>query len=98
MRPLFTGFRSTNVWNAFTLNAIVIMLSTLMAIEAKSFFTKEELSVTPEGKVVSRTTWKSVLAILIITFATAFVSYTIMYFLFAFGGGMLINGASSVVN
>tara|TARA_A100001011_G_scaffold399975_1_gene511443 strand:- start:5344 stop:5637 length:294 start_codon:yes stop_codon:yes gene_type:complete len=96
MKPISTKFRSTNVWNAFTLNCIAITLSTFMAVEAKSFFSSQELKVMPDGSIVYKTTWKSILAVLLVTFCTAFVSYAIMYWLFGFGGGMLVNGAAPV--
>jgi len=91
--PLITGFRSTNLTNAFVLNAFVTALITIFAIELRDLFRNEKSRV--YGYVNNLYGGKSlsifqILSIVFLsTFAGAILVYLFMYVLFDYGGGLL---------
>ena len=83
---LYEGFRATNVWKAFTLNSIVAALVIMIAMLMKQWLDTYQ---DEKGRSVTRvTSFKSVSLTLIATFLASFGAYTIMHFVFDFGGGM----------
>lgn len=86
--PIFKNFRSTNVWKAFALNSIVAMIILVLSITTKTALDKYMDS---SGQPIKQTnTWVSVLITMVVTFATTFGAFSLMYILFGFGGGMLV--------
>ena len=79
-QPLIKGFRATTYIKAFLLNAISIALIAVVAYESHNLLDKHVKKLNEPSKVA-------------ISFASAFVTalivFTILYFLFGFGGGML---------
>lgn len=89
--PLIHDFRSTNVWKAFTLNSIA---STLIIFVAMNVRDQYAVLVDKDNNVISRRrSLSGVLISLFITFVASMIAYTTMYFVFGFGGGMLVNTA-----
>ena len=90
--PFIKGFRSTNVWNAFILNSIAASLVIVLAITVKGHFDNYESKTKDNVSNIKRkTTLKSVLITLSVTFCTSMLAYIVMYYTFGYGGGMLIN-------
>ena len=89
--PLISGFRSTSVWKAFFLNSIASTLVIFIAINVKSRFDKFTYKKDPDREIVRTTNWQSIVLTLISTFATSMIAFSVMYFVFGFGGGMLVN-------
>lgn len=91
--PLISGFRSTNIWKAFILNSIVSSLVIIIALTVKSKFdTFSNINTDMHiNDVKQQTNFKSIMLTIIATFIASMISYSIMYFLFDYGGGMLVN-------
>lgn len=92
--PFVTRFRATGVWRAFTLNSIVSAIVIVMGVVFKEIFDmlrlpKDERSSHP------KTHWGSVFISMFLTFVTSLVVYSLMYSIFDFGGGMLVEGAQT---
>ena len=88
--PLIKNFKSTNIWKAFILNSILSAMVIFTAITVKSTFDKYRVSGKSNDKNIQKTTnRKSIILTLLFTFAASFLSYTMMYFVFGFGGGMI---------
>ena len=81
--PIIKGFQSTTVWKAFILNSIASTLVIFVAMLVKGRMD------TYTGGVEPHTTVSGTLLTLVLTFITSFTAFTIMYFLFGFGKGML---------
>ena len=77
--PLIKNFKANNVFNAFILAALfqTILLSLT--------FSSEDLV----KKYETNEFWRWVISIVYI-FIITIISYTVMYLLFGFGGGMLV--------
>lgn len=92
--PLISGFRSTNVWKAFILNSIVSSLVIIIALTVKSnfdtFSNNKNINKDTNG-VKQQTSFKSIMLTIIATFISSMIAYSIMYFSFGYGGGMLVN-------
>ena len=80
---LISHMKATNIWKAFFLGALIMAIVAVGSIETR--------------KGLENLGWledKSEIILAVITFAISFliglVSYLIMYFLFGFGGGMII--------
>lgn len=86
--PLINNFRSTNIWKAFVLNSLVASIVIVIGITVKSHFDTYTIK-DDKGKIKRRTNFISISLTILFTFLTSFVAYTIMYFVFGFGGGML---------
>lgn len=78
--PLIKNFKATNIFNAFILAAIFQTI--LLSI---TFSTKDIVQ-----KYQTNEFWRWTISIIYI-FILTLVTYTIMYLIFGFGGGMLIN-------
>ena len=87
--PLIKHFKSTNVWNAFILNSIAAAIVIVIGISAKEHFDTYIVDDNNSNKVTRTTNFTSISLTILFTFLTSFLAYTIMYFVFGFGGGML---------
>ena len=92
--PLISGFRSTNVWKAFILNSIASSLVIIIALIVKSnfdtFSNNKNINKDTNG-LKQQTNFKSIMLTIIATFISSMIAYSTMYFLFGYGGGMLVN-------
>ena len=89
--PLIKGFYSTNVWNAFLLNALAASIAIVVAVGVKMRFTTYIDEKGTEYRQLGGTfnNSKSILAMFLATFIATFASYTLLHFIFGFGGGLL---------
>lgn len=88
MLPLVKNFKATTIIKAFILQAIVATVIIFMAVTLKAKYDKY---TDKHGEpVVSEITWKSVVFTLFFTFATALFAYAFMFWIFGYGGGMLV--------
>jgi len=78
--PLIKNFKATNIFNAFILAAIFQTILLSVTFSTKDFVQKYQ----------TNEFWRWTISIIYI-FILTLVSYTIMYLIFGFGGGMLIN-------
>ena len=86
--PLIKNFRSTNIWKAFILNSIAAAIVIVIGITVKDHF-DTYTTHDDKGKITRKTNFTSISLTVLFTFLTSFLAYTIMYFVFGFGGGML---------
>jgi hypothetical protein len=91
--PLIKNFKATDVWRAFLLNSILSAIVIFIALTVKSNFDNYRLKKGQENKnddTIDRTTnSESIILTLLFTFIASFASYTLMYWIFGFGGGMI---------
>jgi ABC-type spermidine/putrescine transport system permease subunit I len=88
MIPLIKGFKATSIWKAFILQAVAATIIIFIAVTLK---TKYDKYTDIRGEqVFSSITWKSVVFTLLFTFAAALFAYATMFWIFGFGGGMLV--------
>ena len=95
-KPIIHHFTSSNIWKAFVLNSIASALIIFIAMVTKKRF--DTIHITDDDKevddkeVVNKESTNAISVILTLstTFITSMVSFTILYVLFGFGGGMLI--------
>lgn len=78
--PLIKNFKSINIFNAFILAAIFQTILLSITFSTKDFVQKYQ----------TNEFWRWTISIIYI-FILTLVTYTIMYLIFGFGGGMLIN-------
>lgn len=93
--PIIKNFRATNVWKAFILNSILTSIIILVSITTKQYLDNYNIIIDNsedknKGKVVHKTNFKSVMISLLLTFIISMISYTIMYFTFGYGAGMVV--------
>jgi fructose-specific phosphotransferase system IIC component len=86
--PLVKGFKSSTIWKAFALNSIVAAVVITMAVVIKTSFDHIEID---GKKIKSKTDWGSVALSFVVTVFACYITYTIMYITFGYGGGMLSN-------
>lgn len=79
--PLIHGFKSTNYSKAFALNAIAVAISSTLAIELRKYL--DNNNINEKYKILITFIGVSV---------ACFLTYLLLYILFGFGGGMLIQG------
>ena len=77
--PLIKNFRSNNVFNAFILAGLFQTILLSLTFSTRDIVKKYEVNPFWEWTI-------SILYIFLITI----ISYTVMYLIFGFGGGMLI--------
>ena len=87
--PIFRNFRATNVWKAFILNSILTSIVILVSITSKQYLDNYIDIDGDKNKIVHKTNFKSLIITLLVTFVISMLSYTIMYFTFGYGSGML---------
>ena len=80
--PLFHGFKSTNILRAFILNSVAIAIIAVFTVEIKQGLDSSDTNYNQHLKTFI--TFLSSLAI-------GLTTYGLMWMLFGFGGGMLIN-------
>ncbi len=92
---VFSNFRSTTLWKAFVLNAMVASLTIYIALASKKYLDNiQDIDETNPDQLNPdqlNTNWFSATLTIIVTFCTSIISYTIMFILFGFGGSMLSN-------
>jgi len=86
--PLIRNFRSTTIWKAFILNSIAAALVIVIGITVKDHVDTYTVDSQPD-KIQRNTNVMSISLTILFTFLTSLLAYTIMYFVFGFGGGML---------
>lgn len=91
MIPLIKNFKANTIFNAFILQSIVATIVIFMAVTLKAKYDK--YTDVNGQEILNQITWRSVVFTLMFTFATAIFSYSIMFWLFGFGGGMLVKNA-----
>ena len=79
--PLTKKFRATTFLNAFLLNSINVTLSTFIGYITHFYIQKNH----------NIADWITILITIIVTFTSCFLVHLIMFYLFAFGEGMLAN-------
>ena len=94
--PLIKNFRATDVWKAFILNSLLTSMIILVSITSKqyldNFIDDDDIdNMNTKGKNVRNTDFKNILISFLLTFMICMISYTIMYYTFGFGGGLLSN-------
>lgn len=88
MKPLITSkFRATTIPKTFIINAIVIAIIATVGIETKSFMNRKITKTNSDNYELSEVS--KAFITLGSTFLAGLITYTIMYILFNFGGGML---------
>lgn len=89
--PLIRNFRATDVWKAFILNSLLTSIIILVSITSKQYLDNfiEDNDTTITGKNVRKTSVPNIIISFVLTFIISMISYTIMYYTFGFGGGMV---------
>jgi hypothetical protein len=77
--PLIKNFRANNVFNAFILAALFQTILLSLTFSSQDLVKKYEINGS----------WRWIISIFYI-FIITIISYTVMYLVFGFGGGMLI--------
>lgn len=77
--PLTKKFRATTFLKAFLLNAIIVTLSSCIGF-ISHFYLHKNHNI-PE--------WVTIIITILVTFISCFLVNLIMFYLFAYGGGML---------
>ena len=93
--PLIRNFQATDVWKAFILNSLLTSIIILVSITVKQsldnyVFVDNNMDDDQTDKVVRTSTSVSILFTLFVTFVASMIAYTIMYFIFGYGGGMVV--------
>lgn len=93
--PLIKNFQATDVWKAFILNSLLTSIIILVSITVKQsldnyVFVDNNMDDDQNDKVVRKSTTVSILFTLFVTFVASMIAYTIMYFIFGYGGGMVV--------
>jgi hypothetical protein len=95
--PIIKNFRATNVWKAFILNSILTSVIILVSVTSKQYLDNyiiidnNDDDKKGNNKIVHTTNFKSLMISLLLTFTISMLSYTIMYFTFGYGSGMLVS-------
>lgn len=95
--PIIKNFRATNIWKAFILNSILTSVIILVSVTSKQYLDSyiiidnNEDDKKGNNKIVHKTNFKSLMISLLLTFTISMLSYTIMYFTFGYGSGMLVS-------
>ena len=87
--PLVT-FQSTTIWKAFVLNSLASAIVIVLAIESNKYLMRNDGDDSDNDDSSDGSEWIHVLLTAVITFATTFITYATMYFMFGFGASMTI--------
>ena len=89
--PLIKNFHATDVWKAFILNSLLTSVIILVSITSKQYLDNfvEEDDANTTNKNIRKTSLQNILISFVLTFIISMLSYTIMYYTFGFGGGMV---------
>jgi uncharacterized BrkB/YihY/UPF0761 family membrane protein len=86
--PLIKNFHATNVWYAFILNSILTSIIIVVSITTKQTL---DNFVYKDAVQDNKTTFGNIILTFIVTFIISMISFSLMYFIFGFGGGLLVN-------
>ena len=86
---IIKGFKSTNVWNAFFLNSLASTLVIFIAMSVKERY--DHYTDIKNEEINRSTNFKSIGLTIIATFTASMFAYTVMWIVFGYGGGLLIN-------
>ena len=87
--PLFKNFYSTNVRNAFILNSLATAFIVTSALFIKTTLDNQERKA---NKVkYSDDTFTSYFYTFLVTIISSLLSYYFLFYMFGYGGGMLVN-------
>jgi hypothetical protein len=95
MLPIFRHFYATNISKAFILNAIAVAAITTIAIELRRALDNEKglfyTFVNPlfTGSNINEN--QKTIVLITTSFIGAIIVYHLLYLMFGYGGGMLIN-------
>ena len=90
--PLIHSFKATTIRNAFILNSLASTITIVVAILLKNEYNQYfENHANGNVKKIEQVklTFSQIVTLMFITFLTSMITYTLLYFLFGFGGGML---------
>ena len=89
--PLIHSFKSTTIRNAFILNSLASTITIVVAILLKNEYNQYFENHTGDIKKIKQVklTFSQIATLMVITFFTSMITYTLLYVLFGFGGGML---------
>lgn len=88
MVPLIPGFRATTKTKAFALNALVSAIVIVLTIQVKATLDGVFDKDAPRKQI----SFGSLSLTFLVCFIAAFATYWIMFVLFGYGGGMLVEG------
>jgi len=86
---LIKGLRATSFFKAFLLNSFAAALIILIALLIKGRF--DTYTDEKGQKITHSTNFLSVFLTFTITFIASFGAYWFLYFVFGYGGGLLVN-------
>ena len=84
--PLIKNFKANSIRNAFILNSMVASITIIVAL----VFKHEYDQITKKQDEKTNINIAQITFLLLITFVTSMITYTLFYLIFGFGGGMLI--------
>ena len=84
--PLIKNFKATNITNAFIINAFSVALIASTSIQVRAYLDRLDLDKTNKWQLSE--TQKG-LIVFITAFTVATITYTSLYLIIGFGGGML---------
>ena len=87
IKPLYMGFRSTTIWKAFLLNSLANSIIIFLAIFLKEKF--NNVYDKDGNDITIKTTWKSSLITMGVTFIATLLTYTLMWFTLGYGMGQV---------
>jgi hypothetical protein len=99
--PLIKGFKATNRSNAFILNSLRAALVIVLTIASKDYFDKYvkiEVNHTDNDNdgddddhsvIIRKTNIKSLLISFLVAFSVSMITFSTLYVVFGFGGGLL---------
>jgi membrane-anchored protein YejM (alkaline phosphatase superfamily) len=87
--PLIKNIQSTTIWSAFFLNSISSALILLIALTIHDKFSKYTDNK-DDTVIKKKTTLKSIIFTFLFTFLASMIGFTLMYYTFGYGGGLLI--------
>jgi hypothetical protein len=97
--PVIPNFRATNLLNAFILNAILAAIIATLSVELRHELEDKRSSTYVFfnhlfgnfTKMANLDETQKILIVFMSTVLCAIISYHLMYFLFLYGGGMLVS-------
>lgn len=89
MVPLIPGFHATTKAKAFALNALVSAIVIVLTIQVKATLDGVFVKDAPRKQI----SFASLSLTFVVCFIAAYATYGIMFVLFGYGGGMLVEGA-----
>lgn len=87
---IIKGVKSTTIWKAFFLNSLASSIIIVLAITVQGYLDKIFIKNKDDKDTDNKLSFKSIALTFIITFITTYFVYTLLYFIFGFGGGFLV--------